>query len=111
MTNINKKCDYFRQKFKEALAIRRLFSLVDMITNTKFSNCTLVFKLVWFSSNICKVSIKIRFKAIYQWQSSKHLLFLLPPLILRLSTGCHLDQTLSKCFASFQKVKVLHCKG
>ena len=24
----------------EALAIRRVFSLVDMITNTKFSNCT-----------------------------------------------------------------------
>ena len=37
--------------------------------------------------------------------------FLLPPLMLRLSTGCHLDQTLSKCFASFQKVKVLNCKG
>ena len=30
---------------KEALAIRRVFSLVDMITNTKFSNCTLVFKI------------------------------------------------------------------
>ena len=28
---------------KEALAIRCVFSLVDMITNTKFSNCTLVF--------------------------------------------------------------------
>ena len=34
---------------KEALAIRRVFSLVDMITNTKFSNCTLVFTIgaVW----------------------------------------------------------------
>ena len=30
---------------KEALAIRRVFSLVDRITNTKFSNCTLVFKI------------------------------------------------------------------
>ena len=30
---------------KEALAIRRVFSLVDMITNTKFSNCILVFKI------------------------------------------------------------------
>ena len=33
------------KKSKEALAIRRVFSLVDMITNTKFSNCTLVFKI------------------------------------------------------------------
>ena len=30
---------------KEALVIRRVFSLLDMITNTKFSNCTLVFKI------------------------------------------------------------------
>ena len=30
---------------KEALAIRRVFSLVDMIINTKFSNCTLIFKI------------------------------------------------------------------
>ena len=30
---------------QEALAIRRVFSQVDMITNTKFSNCTLVFKI------------------------------------------------------------------
>ena len=66
---------------KEALAIRRVFSLVDMITNTKFSNC------------------------------SRKLRFLLPPLTLRLSTGCHSDQTLSKCFASYQKVKVLKCTG
>ena len=35
--------------YKEALAIRRTFSLVDMITNTKFSNCPKVFKIdvVW----------------------------------------------------------------
>ena len=34
---------------QELLAIRRIFSLVDMITNTKFSNCTNVFKIgvVW----------------------------------------------------------------
>ena len=34
---------------KELLAIRRIFSLVDMITNTKFSNCPNVFKncVVW----------------------------------------------------------------
>ena len=29
---------------KEVLAIRRIFSLDDMITNTKFSNCPNVFK-------------------------------------------------------------------
>ena len=34
---------------KELLAIRRIFSLVDIITNTKFSNCPNVFKncVVW----------------------------------------------------------------
>ena len=34
---------------KELLAIRRIFSLVGMITNTKFSNCPNVFKIcvVW----------------------------------------------------------------
>ena len=52
--------------YKEALAIRCVFSLVDIITNTKFSNCTVMFlKLVRFGSKICKVSIKICFKAIY----------------------------------------------
>ena len=35
--------------------------------------------------------------------------FLLPTFILRLYTGCRLDQTLSKCIASFIKVKVLKC--
>ena len=36
-------------RLKEHLAIRRTFSLVDMITNTKFSNCPNVFKIgvVW----------------------------------------------------------------
>ena len=34
---------------KEVLAIQRIFSLVDMIANTKFSNCPNVFKIgvVW----------------------------------------------------------------
>ena len=31
---------------KEALAIRRVFSLVDMIKNIKFSNCSYVFVIV-----------------------------------------------------------------
>ena len=37
------------KKLKEHLAIRRMFSLVDMITNTKFSNCPNVFEIgvVW----------------------------------------------------------------
>ena len=30
---------------KELLAIRRIFSQVEMITNTKFSNCPNVFKI------------------------------------------------------------------
>ena len=35
--------------FKELLAIRRILSLVGMITNTNFSNCPNVFKIgvVW----------------------------------------------------------------
>ena len=38
-----------QQASEEHLAIRRIFSLVDMITNTKFSNCPNVFKIgvVW----------------------------------------------------------------
>ena len=36
-------------KHKELLAIRRIFSLVDMIINIKFSNCPNVFEIgvVW----------------------------------------------------------------
>ena len=37
--------DYLYNFLKELLAIRRLFSLVDMITKTKFSNCPNVFFL------------------------------------------------------------------
>ena len=33
------------KKGEELLAIRRIFSLVDMVTNTKFSNCPNVFKI------------------------------------------------------------------
>ena len=32
-------------KEKGALAIRRIFSLVDMITKPKFSNCSNIFKI------------------------------------------------------------------
>ena len=35
----------FKEEKKETLAIRHVFSLVAIITNTKFSNCTLVFKI------------------------------------------------------------------
>ena len=40
---------FLRYMYKELLAIRRIFSLVDMITNTKFSNCPNVFEIgaVW----------------------------------------------------------------
>ena len=96
---------------KGVLAIRRVFSLVDMITNTKLSNCPNVFKIVWFVSKICIVNIKKCSKAIHHSQSLGHLCFLLPPLILRLYTGCRLDQTLSKCLVSFSKVKVLKSYG
>ena len=51
--------------FKQgALAIRRIYSLVGMITDTKFKIDLVFLKLVWFGSTICIVSIKIRFKAI-----------------------------------------------
>ena len=50
---------------KEALAIRRVFSLVDMITNTKFSNCTLVFKIGAVRQQNMQCKHQIRFKAIY----------------------------------------------
>ena len=40
-----KTMDMILGKCKEVLAIRRIFSLVDMIANTKFSNCPNVFKI------------------------------------------------------------------
>ena len=70
----------------------------------------MLLKLAWISSKICIVSIKVRFNAIHHFQSRENLLFLLPLLLLRLYTGCRLDQTLSKCIASLQKVKVLNIK-
>ena len=62
-------------------------------------------KLDCFGSKICIESIKICFKAIYHLQSRENLGLLLPPLILPLYTGCRLDESFSKFFAGFQKVK------
>ena len=78
-----------------------------MITKAKFSNRPNDFK-VCLGSIKCIVSIKIRFKAIHHLQSLENLRFLLLPLILRLFTGCRLDQNFSKSIISFQKVKVLN---
>ena len=64
-------------------------------------------KLDCFGSKICIEIIKIGFKAIHYLQSRENLRLLLPPLILRLKTGCRLDDSFSKSFAGFQKVKVL----
>ena len=64
-------------------------------------------KLDCFGSKICIESIKIGFKAIHRLQSRENLRLLLPPLILRLYTGCRLDESFSKSFAGFQKVKIL----
>ena len=68
----------------------------------------MIVQLVCLGSIICIVSIKIRFKAIHHLQRLENLRFLLPPLILRLYTGCRLDQTFSKSNIGFQKVKVLN---
>ena len=38
-------------------------------------------------------------------QYRENLCFLLPPLILRLYTGCRFDRNLSKCIVSFPKFK------
>ena len=65
-------------------------------------------KSVCLGSIICMVNIKIRFKAIHHLQSLGNLRFLLPSLILRLYTGCRLDQNFSKAIIGFQKVKVLN---
>ena len=68
----------------------------------------MILKLICLCSIICKVSIKIRFNAIYHLQSLEKLHFPLQPLILRLYTGCRLDQNFSKYITGFQKVKVLN---
>ena len=49
------------------------------------------------------------FQSDHHLQYRENVHFLLPPLILRLYTGCRLGQTLSKCIASFKKVKVQKC--
>ena len=71
----------------------------------------MILKSVCLGSIICIVSIKIRFKAIHHLQSLKNLRFLLSLLILRLYTGCRLEQNFSKSIIGFQKVKVLNDKG
>ena len=92
----------------EALAIKHIFSLVDMITNAKFSNSPNNLKFVCLGSIICIVSINIRFKATHHLQRLENLRFLLPPLSLRIYTGCRLDQNFSKSIIGFQEVKVLN---
>ena len=76
-----------------------------MITNTKFSNCPNALKIGVVQQKICIVSNKIRGKAIQYLQYRENVHFLLPSLILRLYTGCRLDQNLSKCIASLKKSK------
>ena len=44
----NESIDENTLSTKGALAIRRIFSLVDMITKPKFSNCPYVFKIGLF---------------------------------------------------------------
>ena len=68
----------------------------------------MILKFICLGSIICIISIKIQFKAIYHLQSLENLHFLLPPLILRLYTGCRLDQNFSRSIIGFQKVKVLN---
>ena len=69
---------------KGALAIRRIFSLVDRLQNLNFQIALIYLKLDCFGSKICIESIKIGFKAIHHLQSCENLRLLLPPLILRL---------------------------
>ena len=68
----------------------------------------MILKFVCLGSVICIVSIKMRFKEIHHLQSLENLRFPLPPLILRLYTGCRLGQNFSKSIIGFQKVKVLN---
>ena len=68
-------------------------------------------KLVYFGSTIFIISIKICFKVIHHLQSRENLCLLHSPLILRLYTGCRLDEKFSKSVAGFQKVKVLKYNG
>ena len=47
--NVIRKNKILAKNPEELLAIRRILSLIDMITNTKFSNCPNVFKncVIW----------------------------------------------------------------
>ena len=96
---------------ERALAIRCIFSLVDMIIKTKFSNRLMFLKLVYFGSQICIVSIKLCSKEIHHLQSRENLCLLHPPVVLRLYTGCRLGETFSKSIVGFQKVNVLKYYG
>ena len=71
----------------------------------------MILKFVCLGSIICIVSTKIRFKVIHHLKCLENLRFLLPPLILRLYTGCSLDQNFSKSIIDFQKIKVLNYYG
>ena len=82
-----KKKNHLNASFNEikgALAIRRIFSLVDMIKNLNFQIALMFLKLNCFGSKISIASIKIGFKAIHHLQSRENLRLLLPPLILHL---------------------------
>ena len=71
----------------------------------------MILKFVCLGSIKGIVSIKIRCKAIHHLQSLENFRFLLPPLILRLYTGCRLDQNFSKSIIGFPKVKILNYLG
>ena len=74
-----------------------------MITNTKFSYCPTIFKIGTVQQlNMHSKQKKIRFKAIHHVHYRENVHFLLPPLILRIYTGCRLDQTLRKCISSLK---------
>ena len=68
----------------------------------------MILKFICLGSIIFIASIKIRFKAIHHLQSLENVRFLLPPLILRLTTGSRFDKNFSKSIIGFQKVKVLN---
>ena len=71
----------------------------------------MILKFVCLGSIICIVVIKIRFKAIHHLQSLENVRFFLQPLILRLYTGCCLDQNISISIICFQKVNVSNYQG
>ena len=60
---------------EEVLTISRIFFLVDMITNTKFSNCPNVFKICI----VQQYNMHSKQQNTLQYRENVH--FLLPPLI------------------------------